>query len=907
MSFIDDVIMMAADVVAGKKKESGSRNGKLPRWADLEIGTTGTKIFAGLIDEEYLTEWQNLQSRCDLITRMLRSDATIQAVNLAIELPIMGATWDVEVPKDSGTRSDDRDVMRRTAAPAPAADEKEIKGRDRSDTIPGFERETSPGRFRPAPVNRKRMEEIASFIHESFFEGTMDHSWDYFIRHALMSVFYGFMPFEKVMKWSGDRKRIVYRKFAERMPWTIWRWKREKNGEFGGLWQMAYFESETTNAGEYTSTSDYREVFIPAEKLLLFSYRRMGSNFEGQSILRGAYRHWYYKDKLYQIQGIGIERNAAGSPVVYLPEGFNAKALSMAKKIVKSWRIHAEAGGVIPPGFDLAIVDGRLNSGAIDSAIIHHDTQIAKSVLAAFLNLPGSPRGSYALSRDHSDFFMMSLKSVVEFLCHVINKYAVRPLVDLNFGPQERYPVVTCNLPSMDMAGLAQVLSGLVSGGLVKPDTDLEDHIRERLNLPPRSMEQRQMDEAQRKAEMAQMVQSIQSPSVEDQAATAREQVLSQNPQGLGWEGWSGWQDVPDSAMRRKARGGRHLSDDVDMTVRLEDIRLTPGNELARAELPHGGEMIQAVEPFFDRWAPVIIARSIVKVMEKRGLKLDDDTDVRRLAMRIANRLRRRFMRLVAIYIARLRVEKEKAEAVMAVEELDSTVQLYNPWHDKETGRFTTGPGGPILTALRREERKQWRNSVRRTTRRIVKDGIKDFIKGALGLPASEVDDQWKRNTVLGWPGRMLVYRNRSGDFELTEPFRGLTNTIAGVIAETLAHTSGLFMDRIIDWKIRKIETNLQKMGVDLTGRMTHQDIEDAIERYVPKSRREEVKTRIRRELEMGIFEAETGIKIRKKASRYRPTGRPPGRPKGAVDRWPRKPRSDRGKPRGPRKPPEGS
>jgi hypothetical protein len=43
------------------------------------------------------------------------------------------------------------------------------------------------------------------------------------------------------------------------------------------------------------------------------------NNPEGRSLLRNAYRPWYYKHRIEEIEAVGVERDLAGLPIAYLP------------------------------------------------------------------------------------------------------------------------------------------------------------------------------------------------------------------------------------------------------------------------------------------------------------------------------------------------------------------------------------------------------------------------------------------------------------------------------------------------------------------------------------------------------------------------------------------------------------
>ncbi len=77
---------------------------------------------------------------------------------------------------------------------------------------------------------------------------------------------------------------------------------------------------------------------------------------EGRSILRSAYRSYYFWKRVLEIEGIGIERDLAGMPVMGIPSAcFLSDAtpeqkatLAAAKDIVTSLHRHELEGAVIP-------------------------------------------------------------------------------------------------------------------------------------------------------------------------------------------------------------------------------------------------------------------------------------------------------------------------------------------------------------------------------------------------------------------------------------------------------------------------------------------------------------------------------------------------------------------------------
>ena len=62
---------------------------------------------------------------------------------------------------------------------------------------------------------------------------------------------------------------------------------------------------------------DYGLFTIPMSKAMLFRTESVKDNPEGRSILRNAYRSWYFKRRIQEIEAIGIERDLAGLPVIH--------------------------------------------------------------------------------------------------------------------------------------------------------------------------------------------------------------------------------------------------------------------------------------------------------------------------------------------------------------------------------------------------------------------------------------------------------------------------------------------------------------------------------------------------------------------------------------------------------------
>ena len=291
-------------------------------------GATGTKIFDGVIDEEYNRELSG-QKGMDTYDKMRRSDAQVSAILLAMELPIRSAYWYIDPAKDE------------------------------NDEVADFDKE------------------VADFVQEALFEKLQD-GFDNKLREILTMLPFGFSVFEKV--YTGDGERVWIDKLGFRKQTTIMRWMTKDR--FPGITQWVPTAGPT---GEY-------ERDIPGAKLLVFTYRKEGDNYQGISVLRSAYKNYYMKDRLYRFDAVKHERQGVGIPVIYIPSKATKEQKLLAASIVRNIRATEQTGIVMPGSKDdgWAFEFANLNAGTgsdLWESIKHHNREIAKNVLAQFMEL----------------------------------------------------------------------------------------------------------------------------------------------------------------------------------------------------------------------------------------------------------------------------------------------------------------------------------------------------------------------------------------------------------------------------------------------------------------------------------------------------------------------------------------
>ena len=356
-------------------------------------------------------------------------------------------------------------------------------------------------RFYAQPAN-KSLDAVkeAEFLESCM--GDMNHTFSDLLSEVMSMLVYGWSYFELVYKIrkgpnQKDSKyrsrysdgRIGWRKISTRAQNTLERWEIDEGGGIKGLWQV--------------SPPTYNLVYVPIEKSILFRTQTNKNNPEGRSVLRNAFRPWYFKKKLEEIEAIGIERDLSGLPVLEVPPEIMAAGASSADKtlrtelenMIQQIKRDEREGLVIPSELDQ---DGKptgfkfklLSSGGrravdVDGAIKRYESRMAMSVMAEFLMLGMDKVGSFALASTKTHMFSVALGSIIDSVCQTFNRFAVAKLMTLNGVPVENWPTLAHgDIESPELKEIANYVVGLTDSGIIVPDERLEIRLRELAGLP---------------------------------------------------------------------------------------------------------------------------------------------------------------------------------------------------------------------------------------------------------------------------------------------------------------------------------------------------------------------------------------------------------------------------------------
>lgn len=402
-----------------------------------ESGTASVGGWWSVPDEETTPElqWPRSVAVFDL---MRRQDAQVASVLRAVKLPVRRTTWrlDGRGCRDEVTRfvADDLRLP--------------IVGEDVNAPPPG----RAKGRF----------------------------AWSEHLSTALLCLDYGHMFFEQTYRYDAAANRYHLRKLGPRMPRTL---SRVNVADDGGLASI----EQNARTGPGLVAGRGGSVTIPVEHLVAYVHEREGGAWLGNSVLRPAYKNWLVKDELLRVWAQTIKRNGMGVPVYTAQAGASTADVEAGTELAQSYRAGDSSGAGLPNGATLELmgVSGTLPDA--DPAIRYQDEQIARSVLAHFLNL-GTQTGSWALGSTFADFFTQGLQTVAELVCDTANQHIVEDLVDVNWGPDEPAPHIVFDEIGKQEGLTATVLKMLADGGVIIPDRALEEEMRRRVGLPPKAL-----------------------------------------------------------------------------------------------------------------------------------------------------------------------------------------------------------------------------------------------------------------------------------------------------------------------------------------------------------------------------------------------------------------------------------
>lgn len=417
----------------------------------ISLGDSGLKAYGGFINEEFLRELSG-DKGLRVYREMGENDATIAAI-LEVFCSLIGAApWSFAAADDS-----------------------------------------------------EEAEAVKVFAEEVLAD--MDTPLSDVIAEACTMFQFGFAALEKIYKqrngWAAENKKqrsrfedgkIGLASLSMRAQNTISRWCYSDEGELLGFWQQSTWKSL---------------VYIPIDKVALFRTTSVKNSPIGRSVLRRAYRAWYFKSKMEEIEAIGVERDLAGYPVLRIPAKYMDPSADPAdkafyeqcKRMVSQMRRESREGAVLPSDMYSSDSGGAtaqplvslqlLTSGGsrtfdTTGIIGRYDRAMAMAVLMDFLFLGQGAIGSWALSSDKTSLSANAMGNYLRRMEDVLNTQVFEPLFEINGIEPKLMPKIKAgDLEKPDLAQLGGFVASLTAAGMpLFPDRDVENFLRKAAGLP---------------------------------------------------------------------------------------------------------------------------------------------------------------------------------------------------------------------------------------------------------------------------------------------------------------------------------------------------------------------------------------------------------------------------------------
>lgn len=422
----------------------------LPPPHDTQLGASGTINLDGYLrDEEYNPDLFGKEGY-KVFQRMLASDGSVREAYRHCVTPIMNATWDIEA----------------------AGDEPEQL-------------------------------EQAAFARCALFDWMIE-PFPSLLQTTLEYMVVGFQLFEMVeqivekeLKWidptTGDqvtspaRQFVCWRRWAQRMPETIWRWPSH-DGELLSVQQTVFKDG------------DYVYPIIPAANLALFTNEQSGDDWTGQSIFRSAYFAWSLKQLVEKIAAISVERHGVGINVGYIPdsqkndETVMARVEEMLRDLSAGERPYlvfpgprqqsTSSGSGGGEGYLFEIVTPQGGLPDFVPLLGYLRGEIKGTVVARFSELGHGQTGARATGDVQSQVWYDSVQSVADYTAGVFNS-KIAALIDKNYPGVEYHPkVVARDIQARTLSEYADSLSKLALAQLIVPDRAARAAARKAADIP---------------------------------------------------------------------------------------------------------------------------------------------------------------------------------------------------------------------------------------------------------------------------------------------------------------------------------------------------------------------------------------------------------------------------------------
>jgi hypothetical protein len=328
--------------------------------------------------------------------------------------------------------------------------------------------------------------DIAEFVEYNLMEAMKSTPWTYVISRVLRMYRDGMSIFEPVYERASWRPRrqnansknyIMLRKLAYRPTLTI---KDIELDDSGG--------PQTVVQNRIDSKGKAQDTRIPIEKAVIFTWGDSDA-YWGESILRSAYPHWFYKTHFYNVDAIQKERHGIGVPFGKLPPGYDDNDKKFLGELLQNIRANERSYFLIPPGYEIGFAKPEGQLVDVLKSASYHDMAImlnvmAEFMLAGFTEMGGGGRNT---ASQQTDVFYKALLFTANFICDCFNMYIIPNLVRWNFSGVDRIPKLKVRSigQNRDLQMFGSALANMFNAEVLTADLPTENWVRGKiLDMP---------------------------------------------------------------------------------------------------------------------------------------------------------------------------------------------------------------------------------------------------------------------------------------------------------------------------------------------------------------------------------------------------------------------------------------
>jgi len=336
--------------------------------------------------------------------------------------------------------------------------------------------------------------QYASYIwHKWTATGACVHLRDWINDVLQFSLISGFYLAEltadvETVRIDGKPRRVLCPRIPLTLaPWTVDEWIFLNNPS-----HMIAVSQRTYDQIDSFGNSGPGKIVLPWEKVIHSAFMPASSgDLEGRSIIRPAFQPLRMKQKLLQIQALGIEVSALGLLCVQQDASMpmSEDALATLQTNLDNWVATQCNYLILPPGDHT--VDFKTPSQVtpdLSAQLAALDGVIGKALGNSHKLMGITSHGSFAARSDASSEARNNYEHLGLYTARVMER-VLRQFLEINFPLDAAQGMVFC--PAINHAAIvepdkqrrAATLSSLVSAGLIQATPEIEDQLLEENNL----------------------------------------------------------------------------------------------------------------------------------------------------------------------------------------------------------------------------------------------------------------------------------------------------------------------------------------------------------------------------------------------------------------------------------------